>query len=304
MPGEWTISAGDWPGRLGSLGVYVVSCTNPPDVPTVPFTAAGVNTLVQSADSTRPRSIHKPDLSGRIESMIYKSSGEIDVVLDLPADQPKRASFYFFDHYGSGQRQTAQVLAPGGAVLTEPIEFDSFGSGIYATIDVPGPCIVRWVKTGGYLVSISGIFIDPPLGPPPDTTAPVLLDFRVDMTGTLLTVLPSEPITGSNGFTMKGQASYPTALEFARVVDGKTVFNIIRERPIYRGETVLLSYAPGDVVDAAGNPLAAFADMVVNNLSESQGPIWQVTAREVLAQDNAGGVRTCQTIERFSWPEE
>jgi hypothetical protein len=304
MPGEWTISAGDWPGRLGSLGVYVVSCTNPPDVPTVPFTAAGVNTLVQSANSTRPRSIHKPDLSGRIESMIYKSNGDIDVVLDLPADQPKRASFYFFDHYGSGQRQTAQVLAPGGAVLTEPIEFDSFGSGIYATIDVPGPCIVRWVRTGGYLVSISGIFIDPPQGPPPDVTAPVLLEFRIDATGKFLTILPNEPVAGETGFSIRGQANYPITLTFVTTeVDGALVYAISRERPIYRGETVLLSYTPGDVVDAAGNPLAAFADMVVNNLSESQGPLWQVTAREVLAQDNVGGVRTCQTIERFSWPE-
>lgn len=307
------ISTGDWVGRLGSLGVWIPGCVNPAGMKAVPFTLnpspslnPSLNPRVVADPSTAPRSIPKPDGTGRIESLIYSgypTNAQFDVVLNV--DGPSRVSFYFWDYYGSGdQQQQATVLKPDGTPFSGPYNFDHFNGGIYWSTDIPGPCTVRWVRTGGYLLTLSGIFLDPPSGPPPDNIAPVLVGGTVDATGTLLKIDASEAIQGHDGFTLSTPTTLPLSLVYQSGDPGtELVYKIVRDKPIYSGEPVTLGYGGSAVTDLTGNKLVNFAGMPVANQSTAPGPRWVESDRQVIGPFNtpAGTMRESRVWEAFIW---
>lgn len=84
-----------------------------------------------------------------------------------------------------------------------------------------------------------------------------------------LTITLSTNVVNYTGFSLTVDGS-PVALveptEGAGTITFKTGY-------IYQDQTVLLSYTPGDVVDAVtGTPMAAFLDLAVTNNSQVQDP--------------------------------
>lgn len=305
-----TVEGIHWPGNFGARGVHVPGCVNPEGMPAVPFmafkTGGGAVNHFTPVDSTQNKACPKPDGTGKVLSGFYTSGTSLDVRLDI-ADEPQRVTFYVWDYYGSGaQKQSIKLYTLQGAPLddNDPFIISGLLGGQYVTLDVPGPCIARWTRIGGYVATVNGIFLDGPLGPPPDNVAPIIVSGTVDATGKVLQLAVSEPVTGHDGFALKGQAELPITLEYVSGdPDGPLTFNIVRHRPIYRGEIVGLSYTGESVRDGAGNLLMPFDLVQVANLSDAQPPVWQVLDRRVIGQSDAHGIRTCTTLEALLWPE-
>lgn len=115
-----------------------------------------------------------------------------------------------------------------------------------------------------------------------DTVAPTLSGSAVDSSGTALTLTFSETVTGHSGFslTVNGAAA---SLTYSSG-DGSTSKAFSISQTIEAGQTVLLSYIPGNVVDGASNALAGFSDAAVTNGS-AQGLAPPTLVSAVLASD-------------------
>lgn len=99
-----------------------------------------------------------------------------------------------------------------------------------------------------------------------DTIPPVVESIAIDFDGLNLTLSMSEnaPGTGVIGNWNLKVGGSPATLS-GITVDGSDVISIQLAAAITYGQTVTLSYTPGDIVDEAGNPLAGFTDVPVTN---------------------------------------
>lgn len=100
-------------------------------------------------------------------------------------------------------------------------------------------------------------------------TASVVSSATVNTAGTQITVNASDSLTNRNGFTVAGMS--PSATLTYVSGDGTAALVFSFSRTILAGETVTLSYTPGNVVDSAGTALAAFTGFAVTNNS-TQAP--------------------------------
>lgn len=103
-----------------------------------------------------------------------------------------------------------------------------------------------------------------------DSVAPTVTARTIDAAGTSLTLTFSEAVTGSTGFslTASGGAVTPSYASGS----GTSSYTFTLSRTIAQGETVTLSYTPGNVADGAGNALASITNAAVTN-SSTQTPI-------------------------------
>lgn len=103
-----------------------------------------------------------------------------------------------------------------------------------------------------------------------DTTAPTLESATIDETGEILTLIFSEPVTGSVGISVTGTEGAITLVHSGG--SGSTTYTYALSRPAERDEVFTLDYVPGDIEDTSENPLAVISDRLVTNGSEYQPP--------------------------------
>jgi hypothetical protein len=135
--------------------------------------------------------------------------------------------------------------------------------------------------TAGYtrLAAINAAALEPLL----DVVNPTRISSVVGTDGKV-TVTLSESVNGNSGLSFRVGGVNRT---FSIAGSGAT--RVLTPTPlIYVGETVLDSYTPGNVADAAGNPLAAYTDQLVTN--NSAVPVPDTTRPALLsASINAAG---------------
>lgn len=105
--------------------------------------------------------------------------------------------------------------------------------------------------------------------PTPDVTAPTITSASLGTDGTTLTLGADENCTGLVGFTLRRSAGSQIAVSALGLADDTWTGTAAQ---VFNGETVVLDYAPGNVQDLAGNPLAAFTGMAVTNNSTVSQP--------------------------------
>lgn len=118
-------------------------------------------------------------------------------------------------------------------------------------------------------------------GDPPDETAPELVSATVD--GDEWTIEFSENVTGQSGFSATGSVSGSITLT-GTSGDESDTHTFTGSPAVEHGETVTLSYSPGNVVDDAENALEEFSDAaVVNATPPPPAPTyWGLAAQSVL----------------------
>lgn len=105
--------------------------------------------------------------------------------------------------------------------------------------------------------------------PTEDTTAPTVSSVVIDSAGTTLTITMDEAVTGNTGFTMTVDGVSNT---LSSPGGSGTTITFTCEL-VYDTQTVLLSYSPGNVVDASANALESFSDTAVTNNSTQTDPL-------------------------------
>lgn len=141
-----------------------------------------------------------------------------------------------------------------------------------------------------------------------DVTAPTLDSATIDSSGVNWVFTLSETVVGHTGFTPTASGGAVTLSYLGG--DGTSVLVFTGSRSIQFGETVTLDYAPGDVQDVPGNPLAAFSGVSVVNGSISGASNPKSQPRFGFAgqrygsfagktEDAAGAPATARTQPRF-----
>ncbi len=308
---------GSWIGVFGSLGAWIPTTTAapltyPPEIPKLVVSGSSnyyPNNLppafVWAANTADPRGLLYPDGSGkRIASCVSGgSSNWLKVTVPNPDKKALIATFYFCDWDSSLRAQLIEQLDAGGNVVGTGITIRNFHGGLYWQVPIFDTTSFRFTKQAGSNCIVNAIFLDL-AGPPPDTVSPAMISPYVDASGALLGVPFSEPVNGSAGFAINGQvADMPITLGTGVPNADKTLlaFPIDRDRPIFKGEVISLTYTAGDVKDLSGNPLADLSMPSIDNHSTVAAPVWQVVAQATIAQNNDAGVRTRQVVEMLTW---
>jgi hypothetical protein len=105
-------------------------------------------------------------------------------------------------------------------------------------------------------------------------TPPFVSTAVVQPSGSAIVFTFNESVTGNNGLTIS--ATPAASLTFASGTGNTRNYNI--SRVIQASETVTRNYAPGNIVDTAGYPLAAFSNQPVQNgSSQGTSPIYPPT---------------------------
>jgi hypothetical protein len=294
---------GDWIGTYGSLGVHIPGTVNPSGMPGINVDAveeggASAFVYVWSENTPDPRGLQRPNGVGRIASCYYTGSSMVLTLTGLPG--PCRVTFYVCDWDGLARAQDYQVFA-GGKAITSNVRIDSFQGGIYLGVDVPGDCFIRFTRTGGANAVVNGLFLDG-VPDPPDTVSPAMVHSGISEDGLTLILTATEPLNGREGFVLHGAVE--TVLSFVGADETRTVltYDVIRERPVWAGETLRLTYAPGDVTDDAGNPLVAITNGSVENRSTVPGPQWIRVLDQVTGVNLENGIRTGLYVDHLTWP--
>lgn len=298
----------NWPGRYGSRGVHIPGLTNPAELPAVNLTtAASVWVWAGAATTTDPRALHKPDQSGRSARCYYKAGG-FDIAITLA--EPGVVTMYFLDWDGKNTRGQQVDVYRNGSLVDGGFKFREFSTGQFWRVEIaePGDYVFRFTQIGAINCVVSGIFLDPPLGPPPDNISPAMVRGLITENGQGLAITTSEAVKYPEGetplgFSLASTLDYPVSLEFAdQSADRLTLnFRVVRERPISQGERVYLSGAASNVVDLAGNKLSEFSGIEIDNGSTVPGPVWEPVLTHTV--QNAGGYRLRHLVERLKWPE-
>ncbi len=101
-----------------------------------------------------------------------------------------------------------------------------------------------------------------------DVTAPTIVSFTINIAGTQGTFVMSEIVTGTSGFTISPSGGAAT-LGYAGG-SGTDEITVNISRTILLGETGSVGYSPGNVIDAASNPLLTVSGITFDNDSEAE----------------------------------
>lgn len=122
-----------------------------------------------------------------------------------------------------------------------------------------------------------------------DFVAPTVLSATIGTNGATLTIVFSEAVVFSAGFSLNAVGS-PSLIIGSGTGSATYVYNI-GSPAVLAGAVVTLDYTPGNVADLAGNPLAAFSNAPVTNNSTVPEP--GTFSRTAAASGTFVAVATC-----------
>jgi hypothetical protein len=142
---------GDWVGKYGSKGYLVAS---EPDKASPVFGPINNGTYwVWSANSSDPGAMETADGKSRVAATWY-SNDELSIPVHFTDNQIHRVTLFLLDYEQQGLVQYLDFDEPIGNFgwLSSP--------GMHVFFDVKGSAVLRFSKTSGPYVAISGLFAD------------------------------------------------------------------------------------------------------------------------------------------------
>ena len=130
-----------------------------------------------------------------------------------------------------------------------------------------------------------------------DETAPTRQSAAVNAAGTKVTVTYDEALDDSNTPTGHSVKVNGVAASIASAAIVGATVELTMADTIYEGDTVLESYAPGNVTDEAGNALAAYSDQGVTNNSTQEIPTVTATYIVTLGSNISVPPPTCPNAD-------
>jgi hypothetical protein len=109
-----------------------------------------------------------------------------------------------------------------------------------------------------------------------DTSNPAVTSASVNTAGTQLTVVFTESVSGSTGFTLTAGAQSIGLTYLSGSGTNAMLFSLAR--PALSTETLTLAYSSGDIVDGASNALPDIASQAVTNNS-TQAPLFSAVVQ-------------------------
>jgi hypothetical protein len=153
---------GNWKGTYGTDGYNVIGdSSNYPSYATI--TATGNSSYVWASSTSDPRALQKVTAADRVAATWY-SSTSFTIDINFTDSTAHKLAVYCVDWENSGRAEIVDVSDASSAAVLDTRTLSGFGTGQYLVWSVTGHVTLRFTRSAGSNVVLSGLFLGTPAG--------------------------------------------------------------------------------------------------------------------------------------------